>query len=149
MRLLWQHIRNTDVDVADGVRTMCPPERGEVAMSRRILVAEDDPMLQRLFRDYLADNSHGNATGPNPAVAVTDRPEEAKRWLQEGDGLLLLDGSVFKQMGMRLEELPGRVIICSADDDLVEEARRVGLRAVCKGSLSDLEPVLQELQKLA
>lgn len=118
-------------------------------MSRRILVAEDDPVLQRLYRDYLVHSSPGNPTGLKPAVDVTDCPEEAKRWLEEGDGLLLLDGSVFKQMGMRLEELPDRAIICSADFELVEEARRVGLRAVCKGSFSDLEPVLQELKKAA
>jgi hypothetical protein len=118
-------------------------------MSRRILLAEDDPVLQLLYRDYLIHNSPSSPIGPKPAVDVTDCPEEVKRWLHEGDGLLLLDGSVFKQMGMRLEELPGRVIICSADAELVEEARRVGLRAVCKGSFSDLEPVLQDLQRAA
>lgn len=118
-------------------------------MSRRILVAEDDPVLQRLYRDYLVHSSPGNRTGLEPAVDVTDCPEEARRWLEEGDGLLLLDGSVFKQMGMRLEELPGRVIICSADGELVEEARRVGLKAVCKGSFSDLGPMLRDLQKAA
>ncbi|MGH7362883.1 MAG: hypothetical protein ACREKA_03980 [Candidatus Methylomirabilales bacterium] len=118
-------------------------------MSKRILVAEDDPVLQRLYRDYLVHHSPSNSTALNPAVDVTDCPEEAKRWLQEGDGLVLLDGSVFRQMGMRLEELPGRVIICSGDGDLVEEARRMGLRAVCKGSFSDLEPMLQDLQKAA
>lgn len=118
-----------------------------VAMSRQILVAEDDPVLQRLYQEYLFYRSPGSPTGPRPTVDVTDCPEEAKRWLQEGDGLLVLDGSVFKQMGMRLEELPGRVIICSADAELVERARSVGLRAVCKGSLADLEPMLQDLQE--
>lgn len=115
-------------------------------MSRRILVAEDDPVLQRLYRDYLHDHIPGSL---KVAVYVTDCPQETKRWLQEGDGLLLLDGSVFKGMGIRLSELPKRVIICSGDDDLVEEARRVGLRAFSKGSSSGLKAVLQEVQKAA
>lgn len=116
--------------------------------SGHILIAEDDPVLQRLYREYLVRSL---ARDLQVAVYGTDSPEEARRWLQEEEGVLLLDGSVFRQMGIELGELPGRVILCSGDEDLVEEARRVGLRAFCKGTggLSALSALLQEVQKAA
>lgn len=116
--------------------------------SGHILIAEDDLALQRLYRDYIAlQLSESSRVG----VCGTDCPEEARRWLEQEEGLVLLDGSVFKRMGIELGELPGRVILCSADEELVEEARRAGLRAFCKGAggLSALGALLQEVQKAA
>lgn len=117
-------------------------------MRNSILIAEDDLVLLGLYRDSLARSLSGDL---RVAVYATDRPEEAKRWLQEEDGALLLDGSVFRRMGIGLSELPQRVILCSGDEELVEEARRAGLRAFCKGTggSSVLEAVLQEVQKAA
>lgn len=59
--------------------------------------------------------------------------------------MLLLDGSVFKQMGIPLGDLPRRAVICSGDDDLVQEARRLGLTAFCKGRLDDLGKTLRQM----
>lgn len=116
--------------------------------NRQILIAEDDLALQRLYRDYLTHHLSGNS---GVGVYGTDSPEEARRWLEQEEGLVLLDGSVFKRMGIELCELPERVILCSGDEDLVEEARRAGLRAFCKGAggLSALSALLQEVQKAA
>ena len=79
------------------------------------------------------------------AVHTTGSHEEARRWLEEEGGLLLLDGSVFKQMGIPLGDLPRRAVICSGDADLVEEARRLGLTAFCKGRLDDLGKTLRQI----
>lgn len=116
--------------------------------TEHILIAEDDLVLQRLYRDYLVFNLPGHLRA---GVSRTDCPEEAKRWLEQEEGLLLLDGSVFRRMGIELRQLPGRVIVCSGDEELVEEARRAGLRAFCKGTddLSALRALLQEVQKAA
>ncbi len=102
-----------------------------------ILIAEDDPMLTVVLQEYL-DRF-------DLAVHTTDSHEEARRWLEEEGGLLLLDGSVFKQMGIPLADLPRRAVICSGDADLVEEARRLGLTAFCKGRLDDLGKTLRQI----
>lgn len=114
----------------------------------RILIAEDDPVLQRLYYEYLLHSLSGHRW---VEVARTDCPEEARRWLHEEEGAILLDGSVFKRMAIGLGDLPGRVILFSGDQDLVEEARRLGLRAFCKGEpgLSALDALLQEARKAA
>ena len=114
----------------------------------QILIAEDDPVLQRLYRDYLADCLPDHA---RVGVYGTDCPEEARRWIEQEEGLVLLDGSVFRRMGIELGQLPGRVIVCSGDEDLVEDALRAGLRAFCKGKgdLSALSALIQEVRKAA
>lgn len=120
-------------------------------MSRKVLIAEDDLVLQQLYRAYLLEGHSANSKGQTVAVSVTDSPEEVKRWLREGDAPLLLDGSVFRQMGVPLTALPGQVVICTGDDELVEEALSVGLRAFCKGKgeLSALSALMQEVRKAA
>lgn len=91
-----------------------------------ILIAEDDPALALALKAYLARFGF--------AVRTTESPQEASRWLEHEAGPLVLDGSVLKQMGIPLGELPGRVIIWSGDRDLVDEARHLGVKAFCKGS---------------
>lgn len=103
-------------------------------MKDPILIAEDDPTLALALKYYLA--KHGFS------VHTTDSFEEASRWLERDGGPLVLDGSVFKQMGTSLRELPTRVIIWSGDRDLVEEARQLGVRALYKGSPGDVAGLL-------
>lgn len=108
------------------------PGRGQ-----EILIAEDNPTLAAMLKDYLGTLS--------VTARTTGSAQEAKRWLQEAVGPLVLDGSVFAQMGIPLGELPPRAIIWSGDYGLVEEARQLGLRAFCKGNVQDFEGLLANL----
>lgn len=103
--------------------------------SEPILIAEDDPALALALKEYLVRLGF--------PVRTTDSSQEASRWLEREGGPLVLDGSVLKQMGTKLGDLPRRVIIWSGDGELVEEARQLGLRALCKGSPDDVAGLLQ------
>lgn len=110
---------------------------GSLCVRPDVLVAEDDQMLACLLVDRLALL--------RLTAWVTDDPQEARHWVEGEKVPLLLDGSVFRQMDIPLCELPGRVIIWSADDELVEDGRRLGLRTVHKGDLEDLDRLLLEI----
>jgi hypothetical protein len=102
---------------------------------RRVLIAEDDASLSTVLLEYLARCDF--------AVQATDRPEHVRRWLHAEAGPVLLDGSVFRGMGISLADLPKAAVIYSGDAGLVEEARRLGLRALRKGSLNGLGEILR------
>lgn len=102
-----------------------------------LLVAEDDATLAWLLMDRLA-RFHLTAR-------VTDCPQEARRWIQENSGPLVLDGSVFQQMDIPLEALPRCVIIWSGDDQLVERGRQVGVKSVRKHDLEGLDRMLRDI----
>ncbi|MBI4561132.1 MAG: hypothetical protein HY724_03730 [Candidatus Rokubacteria bacterium] len=106
-------------------------------MREPILIAEDDPVLALVLNGYLARLGF--------AVHTTDSFQEASRWLERDGGPLVLDGSVFKRMGTPLGELSKRVIIWSGDWELVQEARELGLRALYKGNLKDIDGLLREM----
>ena len=110
--------------------------------SEDILIADDDPRVTPVLRQYLSDFAQSSV----PArVRVTASAAEARRWLEKNAGLLVLDGSVFLKMGIPLSELPAQAIIWSRDHDLVARARRHGLTALAKGSPEDLMVLLREV----
>jgi DNA-binding NtrC family response regulator len=107
-------------------------------MSQEILVAEDDPRVAAMLREYLERLGF--------TVRSTSSAHVARQWFQEAGGSVVLDGSVLAHMGIPLAELPTtRVIIWSGDARLVREARQLGLRAFCKGNLQDFQGLLQEV----
>lgn len=110
---------------------------GNQSVRPDILIAEDDPMLVWLLMDRL--------TRLRLTADATDNPQEARRWLEVEDAVLLLDGSVFKQMEIPLGELPKRVVLWSGDDELIQEGRRAGLRSICKTDLENLDRLLREI----
>lgn len=103
-----------------------------------VLLAEDDRVLATILESCLARCGL--------AVRVTESPQEVTRWLEEETGPLVLDGSVFRQMGIPLGELPRRAIIWSGDDELIENGRRLGLRTFQKGNLEELYRLLREVE---
>ena len=107
-------------------------------MSQELLVAEDDPRVAAVIREYLERLG--------VIVRATSSAHVARQWLQEAGGSAILDGSVLGHMGIPLRKLPTtRVIIWSGDAGLVREARQLGLRAFCKGHLQDFLGLLREV----
>jgi len=107
-------------------------------MSQELLVAEDDPRVAAMLREYLE--------GQGFVVREMSSAHEARQWLAEAGGSAILDGSVLMHLGIPLEKLSTtRVIIWSGDPRLVREARQLGLRAFCKGNLHDFQGLLQEV----
>ena len=106
-----------------------------------ILIAEDNPALAWLLTARL--------TRLQLTAHATDNPQEARRWLEEKDGALLLDGSIFKQMEIPLSGLPKRVILWSGDAELIEEGRRAGVRTILKTDLESLDRLLREIASAA
>jgi len=105
-------------------------------MSQELLVAEDDPKLAAMLREYLERLGF--------LVRATSSAHVARQWFQEAGRSGILDGSVLGHMGISLRELPTtRVIIWSGDPKLVREARQLGLRAFCKGDLQGFQGLLQ------
>jgi len=115
-------------------------ERGaqphRVARRAQCLVADDDPRVAEMLREYLERLGL--------IVRATSSAQVARQWLRETGEPVILDGSVLGDMGISLRELPTtRVIIWSGDPRLVREARQLGLRAFCKGDLQDFQGLLQ------
>ena len=107
-------------------------------MSQELLVAEDDPRVAAMLREYLERLGF--------TVRSTSSAHVARQWFQEAGGSGILDGSVLGHMDIPLRELPStRVIIWSGDARLVREARQLGLRAFRKGSLQDFCGLLREV----
>jgi len=105
-------------------------------MSQELLVADDDPRVAVMLREYLERLGL--------IVRATSSAQVARQWLRETGEPVILDGSVLGDMGISLRELPTtRVIIWSGDPRLVREARHLGLRAFCKGDLQDFQGLLQ------
>jgi len=93
-------------------------------MSQELLVADDDPRVAEMLREYLERLGL--------IVRATSSAQVARQWLRETGEPVILDGSVLGDMGISLRELPTtRVIIWSGDPRLVREARQLGLRAFC------------------
>ena len=107
-------------------------------MSQELLVAEDDPRVAVMLREYLERLG--------VIVRATSNAQVARQWFQEAGGSGILDGSVLGHMGIPLRELPTtRVIIWSGDARLVREAQQLGLRAFRKGNLQDFWGLLREV----
>ena len=107
-------------------------------MSQELLVADDDPKVAAMLREYLERLGF--------TVRSTSSAHVALQWFQEAGGSGILDGSVLGHMGVSLRELPTtRVIIWSGDARLVREAQQLGLRAFCKGNLQDFWGLLREV----
>ena len=107
-------------------------------MSQELLVAEDDPKVAAILREYLERLGF--------TVRSTSSARVALQWFQEAGRSGILDGSVLGHMGVSLRELPTtRVIIWSGDARLVREAQQLGLRAFCKGNLQDFWGLLREV----
>src|SRR5438034_10208907 len=88
-------------------------------MSQELLVADDDPRLAEMLREYLERLGF--------IVRATSGAQVARQWLRETGEPVILDGSVLGHMGISLRELPTtRVIIWSGDPRLVREARQLG-----------------------
>ena len=105
-------------------------------MNQELLVADDDPRVAEMLREYLERLGF--------IVRATSGAQVARQWLRETGEPVILDGSVLDHMGISLRELPTtRVIIWSGDPRLVREARQLGLRAFCKGDLQDFQGLLQ------
>jgi len=102
---------------------------------QEILLAEDYPPVASTLTSLL---SRLGVT-----VRATASPQEARRWLEEAVGELILDGSILRQIGIPLGELPKRVVIWSGDDGLVQDARQLGLRAFCKGNWEEFQALLE------
>jgi CheY-like chemotaxis protein len=105
--------------------------------STDILIAEDDKALGAMLAHYLSRFT--------PSVRVTASPTEARAWLEANAGPLVLDGSVYAQMGIPLSDLPAHAMIWSGDRELVERARGCGLAAFVKGSVDELVAMLHEV----
>jgi hypothetical protein len=112
------------------------------SLSQEILIADDDPRVAPALRQYLTGFTLRCFPAP---VRVTGSAAEARRWLEKKAGILVLDSSVFLQMGIPLSELPAQAIIWSNDHDLVARARRHGLAALPKDSLEDLMVLVREI----
>jgi len=105
-------------------------------MNQELLVADDDPRVAEMLREYLERLGF--------IVRATSGAQVARQWLRETGEPVILDGSVLGHMGISLRELPTtRVIIWSGDPRLVREARQLGLRAFCKGDLREFQGLLQ------
>lgn len=96
--------------------------------ARTVLVAEDHPAMAELIVELL--------TAVGLKAVVSADPVEVRRWLDEERAPVVLDGSVFNTLGLLLEDLPGHVVVYSADDVFVESARAWGLHGYVKGSAS-------------
>jgi len=107
-------------------------------MSQELLVADDDPRVAEMLREYLEDLGF--------SVRATSSAEVVRQWLQKTGEPVILDGSVLRDVGISLGELPAtRAFIWSGDPRLIREARQLGLRAFCKGDLQDFKGLLQGL----
>src|SRR3989442_13357615 len=107
-------------------------------MSQELLVAEDDPKLAAMLREYLERLGF--------LVRSTSSAHVARQWFQEAGGSGILDGSGLGHMGIPLRELPStRVIIWSGDSPLAREAQQLSLRALCKGNPQGFRGLLQEV----
>ena len=107
-------------------------------MSQKLLVADDDPRVAEMLREYLERLGVG--------VRATSSAEVVRQWLQKTGEPVILDGSVLENVGIPLTKLPAtRVFIWSGDPRLIREARQLGLRAFCKGDLQDFKGLLQGL----
>ena len=107
-------------------------------MSQELLVAEDDPRVAAMIREY--------RERLGVIIRATSSAHVTRQWLQEAGGSAILDGSVLGQMGIPLRKLPTtRVIVWSGDAGLVREARQLRLRAFCEGHLQDFLGLLREV----
>ena len=115
-------------------------ERGP--RSQEILIADDDPRVAPVLQHFLSGFTLSCFPAP---VRMTASAVEARRWLEENAGPLVLNRSVLLRMGIPLSELPAQAIIWSGDHDLVTRARQCGLTALDKGSVEDLMVLLREV----
>jgi len=107
-------------------------------MSRELLVADDDPRVAEMLREYLERLGF--------SVRATNSAEVVRQWLRETGEPVILDGSVLGDVCIPLRELPAaRVFIWSGDPRLIRQARQHGLRAFCKGDLQEFQGLLQGL----
>lgn len=104
---------------------------------RTVWIAEDNPGVAKALAHYL--EAHG------ARVVLTDDSAVARHWLQNPEGPIVLDGSVWEETGIPMWDLPAQAILYTGDEDIVCSARRLGRTAFLKGIFGDDKAFLAAL----